>query len=350
MRQSLILASMILPLAACSSSRAGISDDGDDAVGDDTVDDDSTTPDAPPPPPPVRFIAVGDTGKGNDLQYKVGAAMAAQCAAAGCDFVLLLGDNIYQEGVTSVDDPQFQTKFEEPYADIHAPFWVVPGNHDYGGSLIFPIAGLGNEFEKGDFEIAYSEHSQKWKMPASHYTFRAGNVAFIGLDTNSIVWDNTDHGDQRAWWPQALAEVDGAEWVFAFGHHPYRSNGTHGNAGTYDSPEIFGIPITNPLPIAGQSLKAYFDDLVCGNIDVYLCGHDHAREWLNMPDQLCGTEMIISGAGADPTSLPGDTNETLFQDASEGGFLYIVVEGNRMTGQFFDENGQLDFEHTVVKN
>jgi tartrate-resistant acid phosphatase type 5 len=41
-------------------------------------------------------------------------------------------DNFYDEGVDSLDDEQFQTKFELPYADIDFPFWVVLGNHDYG--------------------------------------------------------------------------------------------------------------------------------------------------------------------------------------------------------------------------
>src|SRR5262245_29612578 len=41
----------------------------------------------------VRFAAVGDTGKGNDKQKAVAAAIASKCAKDGCDFVQLLGDN-----------------------------------------------------------------------------------------------------------------------------------------------------------------------------------------------------------------------------------------------------------------
>jgi hypothetical protein len=60
----------------------------------------------------VRFAAIGDTGKGNTGQKQVADAIARKCAASGCDFVQLLGDNIYDSGVTSVTDPQWQTKFE----------------------------------------------------------------------------------------------------------------------------------------------------------------------------------------------------------------------------------------------
>jgi len=50
----------------------------------------------------VRFVALGDTGKGNPSQYQVGAAIGAHCAKLGCDFVVLLGDNFYQNGAFTV--------------------------------------------------------------------------------------------------------------------------------------------------------------------------------------------------------------------------------------------------------
>ena len=49
----------------------------------------------------------------------------------GFGFVVLLGDNFYEDGVASVDDPQWQTKFEDPYANIDLPFYAVLGNHDH---------------------------------------------------------------------------------------------------------------------------------------------------------------------------------------------------------------------------
>src|SRR5688572_3744110 len=80
----------------------------------------------------LRFVVLGDGGEGNDAQYLVGQAMAGVCAELGCDFALYLGDNFYDTGVESVDDEQFQTKFEMPYADCDFPCYVVLGNHDYG--------------------------------------------------------------------------------------------------------------------------------------------------------------------------------------------------------------------------
>src|SRR5690606_32253524 len=144
------------------------------------------------------------------------------------------------------------------------------------------------------------------RMPATYYTFRRGNVGFVMLDTNSLVWNNTEHGDQRAWFDGAVAALraEGAEWIIASGHHPYLSNGRHGNAGDYESIEVGGIEIPNPLPILdGENVKDFLDDYACGEIDVYFAGHDHNRQWIDEPGALCGAELIVSGAGAKTTDL-----------------------------------------------
>jgi tartrate-resistant acid phosphatase type 5 len=338
------LALLLFLLGACASGDTGfVAEDGGLHA---PVD--ASAPDAAPPPPPprVRFIAVGDAGKGNDGQRKVAAAMREVCAERGCDFIVMLGDNIYERGVTGADDTAWQDKFEQPYQDLDLPFYAVLGNHDYGGALIIPIPGLGNEWERGMYEVSYSQHSAKWIMPAHHYTFTHGHVGFIALDTNSLMWADTTYGDQRTWWPSALAEVEDKDWVFVLGHHPYRSSGTHGNAGTYDTPE--GVP--NPIPMLnGGNVKAFFDELVCGAGQVYFSGHDHTRQWLDMPDALCGTQMIVSGAGAEVTSLQDRGNQSFYQDASEPGFLYVDVEGDRFTGRFFDADGNLDYERSFAR-
>jgi hypothetical protein len=332
-------------LAACNQGK-DFADDGGGG-GDDDGGGGQLQPDAPPPPPPVRFVVIGDAGKGNADQRRVAMAIRDLCQQKGCDFVLMLGDNIYDAGVESVTDPQWQSKFEQPYSDVDLPFYVALGNHDNGGNLIVDVAGIGNEFDKGKLEVDYTQVSTKWNMPATHYTFTWGNVGFIVLDTNAIVWDDTTYGDQEAWLPTATAAVADKRWIFTAGHHPYRSNGQHGNAGDYDAPELAGIPISNPLPIQnGDALKQFFDDNVCGISQVYFSGHDHSRQWLDEPTAMCGTQMIISGAGASTTSLQDRGNVAFYEDATKVGFMYVVVDGDTFTGEFRDGNGALDFTRT----
>lgn len=284
---------------------------------------------AAPATPPVRFVAMGDTGTGENGQIKIGNAIAAKCAKDGCDFVQLLGDNLYPSGAASTTDPIWQERFEIPYAAVNLPFYVVLGNHDYGGD------GAGTDFPKGKNEIDYTAVSTKWKLPAAHYKFAKGPAEFFALDTNMAMFGQAgaQKGDVLTW----LADSK-AKWKIAFGHHPYKSNGDHGNAGKYDN-----IPI--PGPWTGKGVKEYLEQTICGRADVYFSGHDHSQQWLN--ESCNGTELAVSGAGAKTTELPG-TNATLFQSL-ELGFLYVVVEDKKLTAQFIDENGNVEFTHTISK-
>lgn len=209
------------------------------------------------------------------------------------------------------------------------------------------LNGLGNEFERGQVQIDYSAVSTKWSLPAAHYTFTAAHVGFVVLDTNSIIWDNTDYGDQAAWMPTALAETAGSDWRFFVGHHPYRSNGQHGNAGDY---EIVDFIPPVPVPaLSGSRFKDFAEQHLCGSADVYFSGHDHSRQWLNEPGALCGTELIVNGVGAEFTSVGDTGNAAFYQDASEPGFMYVVVDGDTFTGEFHDADGNLDFSRSFQR-
>lgn len=275
---------------------------------------------------PVRFIAVGDTGEvgTND----VSAAMAAKCQASGCDFVLLLGDNVYDDGVTSPTDPQLTTKFENRFAAVHAPFHVILGNHDYGGN------GAGTEFAKAQHEVDYTQRSKKWRMPSRYYRLARENVDFFALDTNAQMYalDAQQKIDVKGW-----VAASKAEWRIAFGHHPYLSNGPHGNAGVYD-----GTP--NDPVFGGGRVKSFADEVYCGSADLYLSGHDHSRQW--MTDTCKGTELAVSGAGAKVTTLPGK-NAARFKSTAMG-FLYVTIDGKKLTAEFMTKAG-VDFTHVLTK-
>ena len=278
----------------------------------------------------IRFVAFGDQGTGSPMQHKVAAAVGRVCERlGGCDFGLLLGDNFYGSGVASIDDPQWVTAFEEPYGALGFPFYAVLGNHDLGGD------GLGLDTEKGSYQVAYSQKNPQWKMPARFYDFRAGPVHFVALDTMAIYYDQDDH--QREAIDGMLLAAD-TRWKIAFGHHPFYSNGTHGNAGNYNGWAF--VPIAN-----GEHVRTFFEDEICGRVDLYLSGHDHSRQDL-VPD-CRGTQFVVSGAGARTTALPG-TNKTHFQSDKEG-FLVVDATDQSLTLRFFDANGVMDHERVVMR-
>ena len=78
---------------------------------EDTNVEDTGEVEEPPPPKIVRFVAMGDGGEGNETQYKVADVLKEVCEQKtddldGCEFVLYLGDNIYDVGVDDVLDEQ----------------------------------------------------------------------------------------------------------------------------------------------------------------------------------------------------------------------------------------------------
>lgn len=322
----LAFGTVLVALAACSGGSDGANASANEKAN--TTDPDAAATAEVPAPKPLRFVVVGDTGTGATAQFKVANAISAKCAADGCDFVQLLGDNVYESGVTSVDDPIWEEAFETPYAAIDLDFYAVLGNHDYGGE------GAGNEFDKGQHEVDYTNKSTKWKMPSAYFHVVKANVEIFGLDTNMQLYgrDEDQRRDVAEW-----LENSTATWKIAVGHHPYMSNGPHGNAGSYDG--------SKRAPDNGANVKRFMDDVICGKADLYLAGHDHNRQWLNESCQ--GTELAISGAGSKVAALTGK-NATLFSSMKLG-FLYLVVDGNTLTAEFVDENANVEFTHVIEK-
>ena len=90
----------------------------------------------------IRFAIIGDYGQTtSDAIFpidQVGEAIRSWHP----DFILTLGDNFYEDGVASVDDPQWKTKFEDVYdaKSLVVPIYASLGNHDRVGECIRPIA------------------------------------------------------------------------------------------------------------------------------------------------------------------------------------------------------------------
>jgi hypothetical protein len=271
-------------------------------------------------PPTLRFVAIGDTGSGVQGQLDVASAFEAKCKLSGCDFALLLGDNFYYSGIASVTDPLVKSRFEDVYRNIDIPFYVVLGNHDYGGG------GTGFDKTQAHNEVLYSQVSTKWKMPSEYWHRVEKHVEFFGLDTTAQ--ERGSSGAQATDVTSWIA-ASTATWKIALGHHPYRSNGPHGNAGT----EASGV-------------RDFFEANVCGKVDFYFCGHDHSRQWIAEP---CGgsTELIVSGDGSWATELPGK-NKVHFQ-ASSLGFVYVTIEGKKITADFINKTGTVEFTRSVTK-
>lgn len=349
-------------LSACGNSSLGVS-----------TPTTPTTPTTPVAATKVRFVAFGDAGRGNTNQLAVGAAMAQLCAIKGCDFALETGDNFYEVGVTSITDAQWQTAFEVPYKDLNIPVYAALGNHDNAITEV----GEGFDNARGNFQVDYTTAtgtgiSGKWKMPARYHAFTAplnatGGVApiaeFFCLDSSPLTATSANPAElefsastygptQMQWFQQGLMNSK-AKWTFAFAHHPYVSNGEHGNAGEFDgapSPPA-GTPLDFPGSTAsGQAWKELFENSACAmGLDLFIFGHDHDLEWLK-PVPACNakTEFVLTGAGSDVRAFGDATrNASYFQQDLAQGFFWFEVTDTTLRGEtYFFTDGKLPLDAT----
>jgi hypothetical protein len=266
--------------------------------------------------------------------------------------------------------------------ELNIPFYPVLGNHDYGNGdpYIWSVAGLQYQYSNPaypDCRLPGGLSSGKWHLDYRYYEFKKENVQFLALDTTPMVaesWQDDPRkgngmGRQENYVQKQSDDVIGvmkstnALWKIGSGHHTYISNGPHGNAGSYDNLQCPTTEAGTNGWACGTKLQK-FVKLMCENgLDLYLSGHDHSLQWLYATTGTCDSnnpsrqvEFIIAGAGASTTACGSDFcergNHARFQRLTLG-FVYIVVNGNRMDVNIVDasdpEVPQVRFSRPIQK-
>lgn len=297
----------------------------------------------------VNFVSIGDWGDSEAKTY-VADVMGTYAADLSAQFVVGIGDNMYDTGVSSVDDPQFADKFEETFtaSSLQVPWYVVGGNHDYYGSI--------------EAQVDYTNKSDRWKFPDLYYrqyvedggvsltlvcvdTWRLnGGDTYVKFDpvtrtgvvrdrrlldrhlADGLVTEGTYSSITRTFPATADVAVQGDQeqldqieawlkdanstWTVVVGHFPVYSAtvGEHGETASL---------IADLAPL----LSKY-------NVTAYFSGHDHVLQHINRD----GVHFLGSGAGARThsgmnTSYPG----LVF--ASDGMYGFMT---HRLTSSTFE--------------
>jgi len=115
-----------------------------------------------------------------------------------------------------------------------------------------------------------------------------------------------------------------------FTHHPYLSNGSHGNAGAYE-----GLPNMVAPVASGQRYKDFLEEAMCDVSDVMMNGHDHDLEWLTSVPACGRTEFLLSGAaGKNDRDLKSPDNNTVrMQRGLRFGFFWVEISINPLTNK-----------------
>lgn len=249
-------------------------------------------------------IFVGDTGLAGAPQTAVATGMVSYCKTNPCDVGLLLGDNMYPAGVSSLSDPGFKTKFEDAYKDLPFRFFAVLGNHDYYG--------------KTEPQIQYE--SKHWIMPGYWFGFDGPVVNFYGLDTNPLIFPKAE----VTWLEVELAKKR-MPWRIAYSHHAIYSSGDHGDS--------FLLKLElHPILVRGQ-------------IDFYLTGHDHDKEVYE--EQSTGIKHVVCGAGAKVRPVH-PKSRSIFGRGTYG-FCHLRLNEKSAVLRILDQAGKVEFEKTYQK-
>lgn len=268
----------------------------------------------------VRFLVVGDWGTGAAFQKRVAEQMCAKSTAEQPSFIISTGDNIYNRGVDSVNDPQWKTKFEDIYScdALKLPWYAVLGNHDHRGNI--------------QAQIQYHTVNPRWNMPSRYYTFRqtasdGTAIDFFAIDTDPYMIEArnlTFAAEQEAWLREKLRTSD-ARWKIVVGHHMIRSHGGYGDQ-----------------QILIDRIKPILDEL---GADLYMNGHDHDLQYIKNPaDKFY---CLISGGGAGERDT-GYGEHTIFA-MTNGGFNYIAVSRYHIYIEFVSAAGTTLFATRIQK-
>jgi tartrate-resistant acid phosphatase type 5 len=108
--------------------------------------------------------------------------------------------------------------------------------------------------------------------------------------------------------------------------------------------------VLRPDPVSGSLVEAYYEDHVCGQVDIMISGHDHDRQWLEPPPDCPGVDQNVSGAASKTREAANvERNPAYFQQYSTLGFMWIEATEDRFTGIFFDGDATLLFERSLTK-
>jgi 3',5'-cyclic AMP phosphodiesterase CpdA len=223
----------------------------------------------------VRFLAIGDTGRGNREQHELAQIMFNYRQAFPYDFVLMMGDNIYYQ--EKAED--LKTKFEDVYRPLlngGVKFYASLGNHDESNQRFYEHFNMNGQ---------------------EYYRLSKGGVSFYAL--NSTYMDKR----QIDWMESELAK-DAAKWKIAFFHHPpYSSGKRHGSS---------------------EDIRAIVEPIFLKHgVDVVFAGHEHFYERIK-PQK--GIYYFITGAGGKIRKNDIKKNSPLTEKGFDADLSFMLIE------------------------
>ena len=284
----------------------------------------------------ITFIVASDMGRrGESEQQNIANLMGRFVEENRIDFMIVAGDPIHDDGVTSVEDEEWKLKIENVYtaASLHTiPWYVVSGNHEYNGSV--PAI------------LDYSNVSERWNAPARYYSMeqpigKSGQKAlFVFIDTAPLIDkyrhdpDYSDAGEQDmnaqiAWIENTLLSSD-AKWKVVIGHHPVYAKTTKELHERTDMQERVGVLLEKH------------------DIDFYICGHIHNFQHINTTGSSVHYIVNSSASQSRPVHEIDEVEGVLFGNPDPG-YSAFTVSADSVQFLFINHIGETAYMQTIRK-
>jgi tartrate-resistant acid phosphatase type 5 len=291
----------------------------------------------------VRLIVTGDAG-GTHSQLRGG--IPALEKRTPIDGIVLVGDNFYPCGVTSLADPQW-SKITDHFGPAGVPIFAILGNHDYGDPQ--PTAGpptivCGHPSPQA--EVDASGRIAHWVFPARHYVLRNEFAELAMIDSQPIAsaWMTgflgSDAASDEVHWLTAQLETARVPWRVVVGHHTMYSSGEHGRRNGKNQ----------------RNMRALLPLLEREHVDLYICGHDHDMELIGHLKAGREPLFLISGAGSglDEMKPRGDGSEppTIWPPTPHKpflGFALLEITRSKLAVTFYDDAGHVRSSRYVLR-
>lgn len=292
-------------------------------------------------PEETNFLVIGDYGTGNRDQVKVAETMKrfARTLNPKPAFVLSTGDQIYDHGIQSPNDPALKARFENMYdsPELQIPWYITIGNHDCEGSV--------------DALLQYAKKEDSlWYLPRRYYSLDRPVapktiLRIVVLDVCDLVCgkeprDARCNGamiDQSSpvtrkrqyhWVDTVLSapKPPGVErmWKVVIGHW-----GVYSYAGNANTQEL--IDHLDPL------LQKY-------HVHAYINGHDHCLQHIRNDSAGWTRNFFVAGAGGyrvHELQPKARANPDLVHAAMTHGFMYMRITTEFFRVQFIDKDEEI---------
>ena len=284
-------------------------------------------------PSKVRFSAFGDWGSPTISQDRVLSVLHTM--RNELDFCVLLGDNVYPDGIVDLEDPRWPQDIVQRFPSS-LRLYAILGNHDYHSSAIAQVL------------YTFQPSNKVWRMPFFYYAeeFPVGDdtLQMVFLDTAILAPEFTvdimsrcgvdafrlkafrnhasKHREEHVKWLHQQLSFSKARWKVVCGHYPIASGGPH--------------PVCTYLR---HVLLPLFQQY---GVHLYLSGHDHNAQVIQQGNVCCVVGGGVSMVVPPPHFHPG----TVFSSMVPGQFVVEATPTN-LTLTYVDATNRIIFEHSL---